>query len=74
MINPCSLCECPNYCNEIGRCIGDQFRNVHDGDLADDSDDDELTAESVRLKDRKVKVPEKLTKQHQDFLKDFLNL
>lgn len=73
MITPCAFCECPNYCNELNRCIGEQFRNANEGELADDTDDDELTAEKIHIKNKKVKVPEKLTKEHRNLLRDFLN-
>lgn len=60
------------YCAEIGRC----FRKGIDTDDIEgvvDDKEDELSSDDVYLRKQKVKVPEKLTDQHREFLKDVLN-
>ncbi len=73
-MEPCSKCETPEYCADIRRCL---YKGIEteseEGDVVDDQDEIFLSSGLKRKKIEDVTVPEKLTTEHRDFLKNVLN-
>lgn len=59
------------YCAEIRRCFRAGIEtDTYEGEVLDDADD----LDNIQLrKEKRVKVPEKLTPEHREFLRDALN-
>lgn len=62
----------PDFCKDLGRCY---FQDINDsdneGEVVETKPDEVVEPELKKMKS--VKVPEKLTKAHREFLKDVIN-
>jgi len=69
-MTPCANCNMEGFCADLGRCyFKDMDNREQEGEL---TGMDEVVEPELK-KQKSVKVPEKLTKAHRDFLKDALN-
>lgn len=69
-MKPCEHCNMPEYCKDLGRCY---FKGLDTRQEEGEMTEIEEVYEPMLKKEKPVKVPEKLSKAHREFLKDSLN-